>query len=313
MRFYSGIAFFCFYFVLLSGTCQLAPQFTQYFFDQLSFNPAVAGSEAGFSGSLLYRQQWVGFNGGPLTGAINLHQPLNQLNSGIGLSIQSDQIGNFRTINVAPCYAYKLQLGLKSLQFGFSPVFSSYAIQDNWQAVDDRNLDPSIPLGGKNGFGIDFNTGIYLKAGKYYGGISVVNLITSKIKNVNQQLSTTMFAQAGYQFKLPFSEVIDWTVGTLYRSPLSNLSTAQIDLSLTALIKENFGLGVNYRNGDSFSPIISYQKYTSSGKIKIGYAFDYTISELTKANSGSHEIAVSYLYIPTKMVEKERYKNVRFL
>lgn len=311
MRFY-GVVFFFLLFGL-TGSAQQAPHFTQYFFDQLSFNPAVAGSEAGFSGSLIYRQQWVGFGSGPATGAVNLHQPVSSINSGVGLSIQSDQIGNFKTVSAAPCYAYKMQLGLKSLQFGISPVLSSYSVSDNWLAVDGKSSDPAIPQGGKNGFGIDFNSGIYLKGGKYYGGISVVNLIGNRIKVINQHLTPTMFAQAGYQFKLPISEAIDWSVGTLYRTPFSNSGTAQFDLSLTAQIKETFGIGVNYRNGDSFSPIISYQKYTSSGKIRIGYAYDYTTSALTKVNSGSHEIAVSYLYIPTKAVENERYKNVRFL
>ncbi len=305
-----AIFFFC---IGNAAYCQQAPQFTQYFFDQLSFNPAVAGSETGFSGSLLYRAQWTGFNGGPMTGAVNLHQPLDKFNSGVGLSILSDQIGNFRTVSAAPCYAYKMQLGLKSLQFGLSPVFTSYAVSDNWQSVDDKTTDPSIPQGGKNGLGVNFNTGIYLRGGKYYGGISVVNLVANRIKATNQQLSPTMFAQAGYQFKSLFAESVDWTVSTMYRSPFKNTTTAQIDISLTALLKETFGIGVNYRNGDSFSPILSYQKYTSSGKIRIGYAFDYTTSTFTKANSGSHEIVFSYLYIPTKTVENERYKNVRFL
>ncbi len=313
MRLKISFTFLIFFTLLLESAAQRAPHFTQYFFDQLSFNPAVAGSEPGFSASLIYRQQWVGFSGAPATGVINLHQPLNQINSGVGLSILTDQIGNFKTISAAPCYAYKIQSGLKSIHFGLSPVFTSFSVNDNWSAVDGKINDSAIPQTGKTAFGFDFNAGIYLRAGKYYGGFSVVNVIGNRIKSINQNITPCMFAQAGYLFKLPFSESIDWNVGFLYSSSFSNPATSQIEICASGQIKEAFSIGVNYRNGDSFAPTLGYQKYISSGKIKVGYAYDYSTSILKKANTGSHEIAISYLYIPTKTVENERYKNVRFL
>lgn len=305
------------FFVVLSfsGTClgQLVPHFTQYFFDPLAYNPAIAGSEQGFSGSLIYRQQWVGFAGAPATGVLNVHQPLHRIKSGIGLSVMTDQIGNFKFLTAAPSYSYKIRNGLNVLHLGISPAITSASVNDNWLAVDNKINDSAIPQGGQRSTSIDFNAGVYYKAGKYFVGLSVINLLAQRVKQVNLNLSRTMFVLGGYQFKLPLSDAIDWTAGFMYRMPMGSGGASQFDVNLSGVIKETFIVGVNYRSKESFSPVLGYQKYVASGKIRIGYSYDYNTSELKKENSGSHEIAVNYLYIINRPIEKERYKNVRFL
>ncbi|MES2629368.1 MAG: type IX secretion system membrane protein PorP/SprF [Bacteroidota bacterium] len=302
--------FLCFFIAVLASG-QSTPQFTQYFFDPLAYNPAIAGSEQGFSGTIIYRQQWVGFAGAPGTGVVNVHQPIHKLKSGVGLSLMSDQIGNFKFINVAPAYAYKIRSGVNVLSFGIAPSIVSASVTDNWLAVDNKTNDPSIPQGAQRSTSIDFNAGAFYKGGKYFAGLSVNNLLGQRIEQVNLNLTRTLFLLGGYQFK--FSDAIDWTAGFMYRMPLGAGAASQLDLNLSGVIREAFVVGVNYRSKDSFSPVLGYQKYVASGKIRIGYAYDYNTSTLRKGNSGSHEIAVNYLYIINRSVENEKYKNVRFL
>ncbi len=292
---------------------QTVPHFTQYFFDPLSFNPAIAGSEQGFSGTLIYRQQWVGFAGAPGTGVINLHQPIHKIKAGVGMSVMSDQIGNFKFLTATPSFSYKIRNGLNVLHMGVAPSFMSASVSDNWLAVDDKSGDVNIPKGGQKSTLIDFNAGVYYKAGKYFAGLSVINLLGPRIKNVNIDLARTLFVLGGYQFKLPFSDAIDWTAGFMYRMPMGSGGASQFDVNVSGIIKEAFILGINYRSKDSFSPVLGYQKYVASGKIRFGYAYDYNTSVLKKGNSGSHEIAVNYLYIINRPIENEKYKNVRFL
>lgn len=63
---------------------QQDPQFTQYMFDRLSVNPAVAGTTGNMCVTALLRQQWSGFDGAPKTGLFNFQMPISKISSGVG-------------------------------------------------------------------------------------------------------------------------------------------------------------------------------------------------------------------------------------
>ena len=46
---------------------QHTPLTSQYLFNGLVINPAYAGSRDALTGNLTHRQQWVGFEGAPIT------------------------------------------------------------------------------------------------------------------------------------------------------------------------------------------------------------------------------------------------------
>ncbi|HEX4888144.1 MAG TPA: PorP/SprF family type IX secretion system membrane protein [Luteibaculaceae bacterium] len=291
---------------------QNTPQFTQYYFDPLHFNPAIAGIDQGLSATVIYRQQFFGLAGAPTTGLLNVHAPIEKFKSGLGLTVLSDRIGNFNTIQAAPAYAYRIRRGVNLLQLGIAPVITSASVQDNWLSVDDRSLDPSIPNGGLRTTAIDFNAGIFYKAGKYFGGLSVTNLSGQYLKLVNLNPTRTLHAMAGYQFRLGFLPSADWTAGVLYKMPLG-VAGAQWEVNLSTLLRDAVSLGATVRDGNIFAGIIGYQVYMPVGKLRLGYAFDYATGPLQQTHKGSHEIAINYQYTITKTTESERYKNVRFL
>ena len=55
------------------GIAQQLPQFTQYMYNTISVNPAYAGSREALSVVGLHRSQWVGFQGGPITQTLSIH------------------------------------------------------------------------------------------------------------------------------------------------------------------------------------------------------------------------------------------------
>jgi type IX secretion system PorP/SprF family membrane protein len=63
------------------------------------------------------------------------------------------------------------------------------------------------------------------------------------------------------------------------------------DLSLHALIKDIFWLGGSYRTGDAVTGTLVFQ---FSDKLRAGYSYDYTLTELQNASSGTHEISLGY-------------------
>ena len=67
-------------FLLIVGYCwdaqaQQDPMYTQYMFNQMVLNPAYTGSKDRFTTMLLYRTQWVGFEGAPKTTTFSAHAP----------------------------------------------------------------------------------------------------------------------------------------------------------------------------------------------------------------------------------------------
>ena len=51
----------------LHSKAQQDPQFSQYIFNNLSFNPGSAGSEQSICATALHRSQWVGFEDAPVS------------------------------------------------------------------------------------------------------------------------------------------------------------------------------------------------------------------------------------------------------
>src|SRR6185436_18042337 len=61
----------------------------------------------------------------------------------------------------------------------------------------------------------------------------------------------------------------------------------EVDLNCNVLYKERFWLGVGYRTGDAVVGMVEYQ---IDPFLRIGYAYDMTLSELSSYTPGSHEV-----------------------
>jgi len=64
-----------------------------------------------------------------------------------------------------------------------------------------------------------------------------------------------------------------------------------IDVTANVLINNVFEAGVGYRFGDSMSGLVNFRVTPS---LRVGYAYDYTLSNLGRFNSGSHEIMLLF-------------------
>jgi type IX secretion system PorP/SprF family membrane protein len=292
---------------------QQDPQYTQYMFDRLSMNPAVAGNGGNICATALLRQQWTGFDGAPKTGLINLQGPLAKLNSGVGLTFYYDKLGQEKSTIARLHYAYHFKVGAQStFSAGVYLGMSGRALDGQWVATDGVANDNAIPTAGKSASGFDLGAGLYYKSPKVWLGISSTQLPETELKSVSIQNKRHYYVQAGY----------DWAIGgnkkyTLQPSALlkSDASSTQIDLSALFLYDEMLWVGVSYRTEDAIAPMIGYQMKMPKGDsmLRIGYSYDVTTSELKNYSSGSHEIMLSYCFKIVKPVVNEIYHHPRFL
>jgi type IX secretion system PorP/SprF family membrane protein len=292
---------------------QQDPQFTQYMFDRLSVNPAVAGNGGNICATALLRQQWTGFDGAPKTGLINLQGPIAKINSGLGLTFYYDKLGQEKSTIARLHYAYHFKVGAQStFSAGVYLGMSGRALDGNWIATDGVANDNAIPTAGKSANGFDLGAGLYYKSPKLWLGISSTQLPETELKTVSIQNKRHYYVQAGY----------DWAIGgdnkyTLEPSALlkSDASSTQLDLSALFLYDEMLWIGASYRTEDAIAPMIGYQMKMPKGDsmLRIGYSYDVTTSELKNYSSGSHEVMLSYCFKIVKPVVNEIYHHPRFL
>lgn len=275
---------------------QQDPQYTHYMYNMNVVNPAYAGSRETLSIGLLGRTQWVGIDGAPQTITANVHAPIGS-NLGVGLSFIADEIGPVKEQNVYADVSYtvntseegRLAFGLKGGVTFFNATLTSLLLPDGTRGVDDLFAND-----GKGTFP-NIGAGLYYYTSKFYAGLSIPNFLDSPhfkdvaSSSVNMVASEKMhgFLTAGYVFEL--TEDIDFKPSTILKAvPGSPLSW---DVSGNFLFNDRFELGVAYRFDDSIDGLVSF---LVSDDFRVGYSYDYTLTDLGDFNSGSHEIFLQY-------------------
>src|SRR5688572_13318460 len=87
---------------------QQDPQFTQFMYNKLIYNPGYAGTSGAICGVAQYRQQWASFPGAPKTIAFSGDMRLSALPLGVGINIISDKAGAMNTTFIRGAASYNL-------------------------------------------------------------------------------------------------------------------------------------------------------------------------------------------------------------
>ncbi len=264
--------------------------FTQYLYNMLPLNPAYAGSHESLSVTALAREQWTGIDGAPSTQTLSIHSPIPNRNMGLGLTVIHDKIGITDQTGLYGAYAYQLPLGNGAkLSLGLQAGATFYRTDFTRVDPEDAAFMNSVSEMQPNaGFGLWYSTDTY------FAGLSAPQLIESKLdKNSidsDSHLTRHYFAVAGYVFNINSGLKLKPTVLIKYvdGAPL------QLDLSANVLLKDVLGFGLSYRSFDSFDGLIQFQL---TDQLQLGYSYDFvTTTELSRVNSGSHELMVNYRF-----------------
>lgn len=295
--------------ICLEVSAQQDPQFTMFMFDRVSYNPAAAGIDGVLNVTALYRNQWSGFEGAPKTGLLNVAAPIFDINSGVGISLFFDEIGQQNTLNGLLSYNYQLKVGSgMKLAMGIAVGMYNSKLGTDWVPPEPDADDQYIPYQGNSATAFDASFGLVLRSEQLYVGLSVTHLTGGKLENLNMQLTQHYYFEAGYDFIL--SDEIKIIPNVLVKS---DFVSTQVDVNALVMWNNVFWLGAAYRWSDAISPMVGLQWPVGKGEIRAGYAYDVTLSELKNYSNGSHEVFVNYNMSLGKPLSKTKYKNVRFL
>ena len=318
---------------LLEVSAQQDPQFTQNMFNRLAVNPAYAGSKgSALCGTLLAREQWLGFEGNPKTNLLSVDYGFkvkfkHQL--GAGLTIIQDEIGPIRSINVKIAGAYHYTIAQGVLSAGFEVGIFNQSINGNWRTSEGPNFDgtedPSIPNAETGATKLDIGLGLYYYTKKLYVGISSTHLNQPTIDEKSDETSSLTFQQVRHYYIMGGYNYETSLAGKPFEIQPSvfvktDAVSTQVDLNTNFEYNNLLWAGVSYRIQDAASLLagvdfggISTFANTPLGNLRIGVAYDYNISDLSDYNNGSFELMVNYCYKFNKDGQLERYKSVRFL
>ena len=292
-------------FISVCVSAQQDPEYTQYMYNTMSVNPAYAGSTGTLEATLLHRSQWVGIDGAPETQSFSIHSPLRNEMIGLGLSVVNDKIGPSNELYVDGNFSYSIPLGYeKRLAFGLKAGMRMLNIDwskgryyNNNDVLLNQNIDNQMKLA--------VGAGIYYYTDKWYLGFSIPSFIeNSYYDDVQESIDYDRlhyYLMGGYVFDL--NPNLKFKPAFLVKAVSGAPLTA--DISANFMIAEKFVIGGSYRTDDSVSILAGFQ---ISRSFYIGYAFDYTVSELNKYNDGSHEIILRYQF--TK--NQSKIKSPRF-
>jgi type IX secretion system PorP/SprF family membrane protein len=288
---------YIFLFVLLcTGGVSIAQQelqVSQYMFNGMLLNPAYAGTHDYFSASLLHRSQWVNLDGAPSTQVFAIDGPIANKRMGVGLVVTNDQIGISSQLDVAANFAYHLPLGPGDLSFGVKAGLAMYSADLGDVTIWDNQDAVYSPNNIQNEMVTKFGFGTYYHTEKFYAGISIP-VIYSLDDNILPEISSqdTYFTQHYY---LNVGGVIDLGPALAFKPStlVKFLPGAPIELDLNAnfLLYERLWLGLGYRTQDAMIGMI---EYNISPQLRIGYAYDYTLTDIQDYSAGSHEIMLGF-------------------
>jgi type IX secretion system PorP/SprF family membrane protein len=298
---------------LVSG--QQDPVLSQYMFNNQAFNPGYSGMTGMITATALTRQQWVGFPGAPSTTLFNVSAPFSPfgLRSGAGLQVEADKYGFSNDIDINLSYAVLLPLGTGTLGAGFSAGVINKTISPEWYIPSGPGHtppggDPLIPENDESFITPDFSAGLFYQGLNYYAGFSVTHLTQPKIRysETATYVSREYYLTAGYIFQLPNPAF------ELIPSVFIVNDGAATQYLATAMVRYNKKIwgGVSYRMSDAITGFAGIELYNG---LKIGYGYDFPVSEIRKGTSGSHEFVVSYSFDVGLGKSVTRYKSIRFL
>lgn len=284
------------------------PEFTQFYANPLYLNPAFAGTARCPRLVMNYRNQWPALSGTFVTTSASYDQHVETIQGGLGLIVTNDRAARtLNTTTVSGIYSYQLPVTRTfSLKAGLQATYFQKSIDWSQLQFGDQ-IDPrkgfiyetqDVPRGGTVN-NVDFSAGLLGFSEKFFVGLAVHHL--------NEPNESLVVGTSRLPMKYTAHAGAVIPIDRKSRYSESNISPNVLYRRQGEFQQLNLGLYVNkgplvggvwyralffndYR--DAFIVLVGVQ----TDVLRFGYSYDVTVSELTPATGGSHEISMAILF-----------------
>ena len=307
------LLFFVFLFQLRTAVGQDI-QFTQFYSAPMYLNPAFTGANACSRVTMIYRNQWPGMSNVYVSKLLSVDHSIKNTNFGIGLTFGTDEAGsgNLKTTIINPAISYQAKINRRTaLRFGLQPGVGIKTINLNNLVFGDQiyrggNV-ATVEYRPQTKAYFDLGAGALFIHNDYWIGASAYHITVpneSFFSNPYNTLPVKYSVHMGAKYDLSKDEKDKRQ--KKYISPVLHYRHEnkfdQVDIGFY-FTKHIFTVGLWYRgipvlkayrrgyaNNDALSLIVGLQ----TDRIKIGYSYDKTISNLSIISKGAHEITLSF-------------------
>ncbi len=306
--------------------------YSQAFFSAQRLNPALTGETFENRALLQYRNQWPSIPGGVVATGFSLDRSLPLINSGAGIYIQNTQagVGGLSATSVAINYSYRLDFSRKLAFRAGTEIGYSHRSVNFYSLTFPDQLGPDGPLGqlsnenysnlGNTGF-LDLGLGGVLFSPKAWIGLSTAHINRpdqSFFKDQSERLPIRYIFHAGYKIDLQPKQGLIGQVDEMSLSPQLIFRTqgpfSQLDVG-AVLRLEPFWTGVFYRGlplrsnyGLFNQDALVFMAGLQQKEYVFGYSYDVTLSLLSAAAGGAHELTFIYQFSLIKQGKRRKLR-----
>lgn len=283
--------------------------FTHFTTNTQAVNPAYAGSRQALTITSLNRSQWTTlFEKPPAFQSLSINSPTADFPMGLGLTIQNEQVGPEKILNIEGDVAYTVKTSHRStLSFGIKAGISNFSVPLTQLIIDDPS-DPLFAADYQSHWLPNFGFGMYFLKEHFYAGISIPRMLqTNPFTNRLYAGAKPALTERNYYFitgaAIPLNIDVDIIPAALFRYKQNG--GYDICLTTKVLFFDKFSAGLTYRYNDAVG-IIAGLSVLNHGTIS--YSFDWGIkNQATHWNSGTHELVLRYdVFLMQKHREREK-------
>jgi type IX secretion system PorP/SprF family membrane protein len=296
-------------FILISDGYGQDPTFSQFYANPLYLAPSFAGATQEYRFGMTYRNQWPAIPGVFETYSISFDKALPNFNSGIGILATYDVAGSgdLSTTNLGLLYSYDFNINKNwhirpgvNFKFYYIGLNIGKLIFNSMLRGSGGTVPSTNPIPFDRIADVDFATSAIVYNDRIWGGFTFDHLLAPKTSfygdNANVPVKFNLFGGVQLIKKtrllVKMKEVL--SVALNFQAQQKFIQT---DLGLyyfkDPLI---FGLwyrGIPFATTQAGDAIIGLVGIKLNG-LRIGYSYDFTISNLINTTGGAHEVSMTY-------------------
>lgn len=304
---------------------QVDAQLSQYWAIPTYYNAGASGSSDYLRINGGARLQWLGIENAPQSFLGQVDMPLNLFGKriGVGAGLQSETMGLFSNLNINAQFSYKIKLLKGELSIGAQVGYFEQKFKGSEVEVPDDDdyhdsSDQAIPTQDLKGGTVDVSAGIFYTHKYFWVGVSGLHLLEPTVKmglegsesTASQEYETvvprTLYFMGGSNIPLKN------TLFELQPSLMVKTDFSVFSAEITARARYNkflsFGVGYRWKEAVMIMAGAEYKNFF------VGYAYDYPLSAIARASSGSHELLVGYkMKIDLSGKNKNKHRSIRIM
>ena len=303
-----GKASFILVFLNLACAVAFGQQFEQYSLFSLNkyaYNPAYSGMDEGLQVTAIHRAQWTGLDGAPTTSHINAHLPVYAVSGGFGMAFTTEKIGAWQRWSAGASWAQHVAIGKDAVVSAAidgrvtQRSLDGQALRAPEGVYDGTTFEHNDILLSENmqtGTALSAGLGVYLRWKEFEAGAAVAHLNKPTFGRPDQD--SLAFREVPHQFfhvgyTIRTGDVLEINPFVQHRSD-GVKSQTEFSLQLTYAGTFFAGGGVRGWNDGTRDAGLLFGGIRLAPNVTLAYCHDVPLSDLRRANDGSHEILLKW-------------------